>query len=98
MTKKITFLILFTIALSFSYAQTGFKFAHISDTHIGSSNAEEDLRRTVQSINNDSTIKFVILSGDITDFGSDAQRHIGKKILDNLNKTWYINPSNHDTK
>jgi len=96
MTKKITFLILFTIALSFSYAQTGFKFAHISDTHIGSNNAEEDLRRTVQSINNDSTIKFVILSGDITDFGSDAELHLAKQILDSLNKPWYIVPGNHD--
>src|SRR6186997_549971 len=96
MTKKITFLILFTIALSFSYAQTGFKFAHISDTHIGSNNAEEDLRRTVQSINNDSTIKFVILSGDITDFGSDAELHLAKQILDSLNKSWYIVPGNHD--
>ena len=53
MTKKITLLTLLTLAISFSYAQTEFKFAHISDTHIGSNNAEEDLRRTVQSINND---------------------------------------------
>src|SRR6186713_3515824 len=97
MTKKITCLILLVIAISFSHAQTGFKFAHISDTHIGSSNAEEDLRRTVQSINNDSTIKFVILSGDITDFGSDAELHLAKQILDSLNKPWYIVPGNHDT-
>ena len=79
MTKKLILLIVFTITIAFSYAQTGFKFAHISDTHIGSNNAEEDLRRTVQSINNDSTIKFVILSGDITDFGSDAELHLAKQ-------------------
>jgi len=97
MTKKFTCLILLVIAISFSHAQTGFKFAHISDTHIGSSNAEEDLRRTVQSINNDSTIKFVILSGDITDFGSDAELHLAKQILDSLNKPWYIIPGNHDS-
>ena len=97
MRKKFTCLILLVIAISFSHAQTGFKFAHISDTHIGSSNAEEDLRRTVQSINNDSTIKFVILSGDITDFGSDAELHLAKQILDSLNKPWYIIPGNHDS-
>ncbi|HKC34536.1 MAG TPA: PQQ-binding-like beta-propeller repeat protein, partial [Chitinophagaceae bacterium] len=97
MTKKIFFfLIVFTIALSFSYGQRGFKFAHVSDTHIGSNNAEEDLRRTVQSINYDSTIKFVILSGDITDFGADAELHLAKQILDSLNKPWYIIPGNHD--
>ncbi|HJS55980.1 MAG TPA: metallophosphoesterase, partial [Chitinophagaceae bacterium] len=97
MTKQITFSIVFTITLSFSHAQTGFRFAHISDTHIGSNNAEEDLRRTIQSINNDSTIKFVILSGDITDFGSDAELRIAKQILDSLNKPWYIVPGNHDS-
>src|SRR6187402_3049301 len=97
MAKKITFLILLTIATSFSYAQADFKFAHISDTHIGSNNAEEDLRRTVQSINNDPTIKFVILSGDITDFGSDAELVVAKQILDSLNKPWYIIPGNHDS-
>ena len=83
--------------ISFCYGQDEFKFAHISDTHIGSSNAEEDLRRTVQSINNDQTIKFVILSGDITDFGSDAELHLAKQILDSLNKPWYIIPGNHDS-
>src|SRR5688572_12179148 len=97
MTKKFTLLILFTIALSFSDAQTEFKFAHISDTHIGGNNSEEDLRRTVQSINNDSSIKFVILSGDITEFGSDAEIQLAKQILDSLNKPWYIVPGNHDS-
>ena len=96
MIKKVTFLIVFFVSVTFSYAQTEFKFAHISDTHIGSNNAEEDLRRTIQSINNDFTIKFVILSGDITDFGSDAELHLAKQILDSLNKPWYIVPGNHD--
>lgn len=98
MTKKILFLLIGgTIAVAFSYGQAAFKFAHISDTHIGSNNAEEDLRRTVLSINNDSTIKFVILSGDITDFGSDAELQLAKQILDSLNKPWYIVPGNHDS-
>jgi outer membrane protein assembly factor BamB/predicted MPP superfamily phosphohydrolase len=96
MTKKLTFFFLFIITFSFTYSQTEFKFAHVSDTHIGSSNADEDLRRTVQNINSDSTLKFVILSGDITDFGSDAEFHLAKKILDSLNKPWYIIPGNHD--
>lgn len=85
------------MALSFLYGQSQFKFAHISDTHIGSNNAEEDLRRTIQNINNDSSIKFVILSGDITDFGSDAEFRLAKQILDSLNKSWYIVPGNHDS-
>src|SRR6187402_2984310 len=95
--KNFYILFVFFIVRSFCYGQDEFKFAHISDTHIGSNNAEEDLRRTVQSINNDPAIKFVILSGDITDFGSDAELRIAKQILDSLNKPWYIVPGNHDS-
>jgi outer membrane protein assembly factor BamB/predicted MPP superfamily phosphohydrolase len=96
MIKKILFLLVLKITIIFSYGQIAFRFAHVSDTHIGSDNAEEDLRITVQNINNDSTIKFVILSGDITDFGTDSEFHLAKKILDSLNKPWYIIPGNHD--
>lgn len=96
MAKKVVFFIFLVLNLSISYSQTEFKFAHVSDTHIGSSNADEDLRRTVQNINSDPALKFVILSGDITDFGSDAEFHLAKKILDSLNKPWYIIPGNHD--
>ena len=97
-TKKIiSLLVACTATLSFCNAQAKFTFAHISDTHIGSNNSEEDLRRTVQNINNDTTIKFVILSGDITDFGSDAELQLAKQILDSLNKPWYIIPGNHDS-
>ncbi|HET6769302.1 MAG TPA: PQQ-binding-like beta-propeller repeat protein, partial [Chitinophagaceae bacterium] len=98
MTKKnLFFLIVLTIIISFCDGQKAFKFAHVSDTHIGGNNSEEDLRRTVQSINNDSTIKFVILSGDITEFGSDGELRLAKQILDSLNKPWYIVPGNHDS-
>jgi 3',5'-cyclic AMP phosphodiesterase CpdA len=89
------FILLFTIL--FSYSQNKFRFAHISDTHIGSANADEDLRRTVQNINNDTSLSFVIISGDITDFGSDTELQLAKQILDSLNKPWYIVPGNHNS-
>lgn len=80
----------------FAQAQQSFQFAHISDTHIGSSNADEDLRRTVRDINSNPNISFSIISGDITDFGSDEEIKLAKQILDSLNKPWYIIPGNHD--
>src|SRR5205085_7514322 len=92
--KKILFLF-FICCAQYLRAQE-FKFAHISDTHIGSANADEDLRRTVKDINEDSSIRFVILSGDITDFGSDEEFTLAKQILDSLNKPWHIIPGNHD--
>ena len=96
MTKKSALFISLLFTFSFSFAQPSFKFAHVSDTHIGSHNSEEDLIRTVHSINDDSTLKFVIISGDITDFGTDSAFHVAKTILDSLNKPWYIIPGNHD--
>ena len=94
--KKWTLLFSLLFFISPSFAQSGFKFAHVSDTHIGSNNSEEDLERTVHDINNNPEIKFVILSGDITDFGSDTQLVVAKTILDSLNKPWHIIPGNHD--
>ena len=96
MIKSFSLVISLVFCASISFAQSTFKFAHVSDTHIGSNNAAEDLRRTVENINADSTLKFVILSGDITDFGTDSEFHVAKKILDSLNKPWYIIPGNHD--
>ena len=75
-----------------------FQFALVSDTHIGSDGADEDLVRTVNDINTEDSLSFVIISGDVTEFGSDKELLLAKKILDRLNKPWYIIPGNHDTK
>ena len=76
-----------------------FKFAFISDTHIGSPNggAEEDLRRTVADINQMKDIAFVVITGDITELGMNEEIKLAKKILDSLHIKYYIIPGNHDT-
>ena len=76
-----------------------FRFIHISDTHIGSpdGHAEEDLRRTVRDINQLNDVAFVVITGDITELGTDEQILLAKKILDSLAVRWYIIPGNHDT-
>ena len=76
-----------------------FRFAFISDTHIGSPNgsAEEDLRRTVSDINNMTDIDFVVITGDITELGTDAEIKLAKHLLDELNVPYYIIPGNHDS-
>ncbi|WP_247679887.1 PQQ-binding-like beta-propeller repeat protein [Chitinophaga polysaccharea] len=79
-------------------AQTAFKFAEVSDTHVGSDHALEDLQRTVADINSQPDLAFVIISGDITEFGADAELQQAKAVLDGLQKPWYIIPGNHDTK
>lgn len=76
-----------------------FRFAFLSDTHIGSPNgsAEEDLRRTVADINQMTDIAFVVITGDITELGTDAEIKLAKAILSELKVPYYIIPGNHDT-
>ncbi|MDR2275303.1 MAG: metallophosphoesterase, partial [Sphingobacterium sp.] len=73
-------LCLFSVAV----AQQSFKFAHVTDTHVGGATGEEDLRRTVKDLNTLKDIDFVILSGDITEFGADQELKLAKRILDSL--------------
>src|SRR5688572_1002556 len=96
---KIIALIALLAALSSSGQTKSFRFAFISDTHIGSPNggAEEDLRRTVADINSLRDIDFVVLTGDITELGSNRELMVAKQILDSLNIKYYIIPGNHDT-
>ncbi|MBN2417334.1 PQQ-binding-like beta-propeller repeat protein [bacterium] len=83
----------------FSCAQeASFRFAWLSDTHIGTETAENDLRQAVRDINSLEGIEFIIISGDITEMGSDVQLILAKSILDDLEKPYYIIPGNHDTK
>lgn len=76
-----------------------FRFAFISDTHIGSPNglAEEDLRRTVRDINSMNDVAFAVITGDITELGTNEELKLAKQILDSLRIPYYIIPGNHDT-
>jgi len=75
-----------------------FRFAWLSDTHVGSATGAEDLEAAVQDINTLEDIAFVLLSGDITEMGSDAELAQARNILAGLNKPYHIIPGNHDTK
>lgn len=98
--KKLLFILLLILPGYFISAQVKpFRFAFISDTHIGSPDgkAEEDLRRTVADINQMKDIAFVVLTGDITELGTDDEIKRAKEILNGLKVPWYIIPGNHDT-
>jgi outer membrane protein assembly factor BamB/predicted phosphodiesterase len=97
--KRLLFIALLLLSIITLQAQIKpFRFIHLSDTHIGSPNgtAEEDLRRTVQDINQMNDVAFVVITGDITELGTDAQLALAKQILDSLKVKWYIIPGNHD--
>lgn len=95
--KKLLLSLIILFSFSQLFAQnTPLTFVHLTDTHVGSGTGAEDLRRTVTDINQNDSIQFVVISGDITEFGADAEIQLAKQILDSLNKPWYIIPGNHD--
>lgn len=77
--------------------QSSFRFAQVSDTHVGGATGADDLRATVKDLNGQKDIDFVLFTGDITEFGSDEELTLAKRILDSLMLPWYVIPGNHDS-
>ncbi|HWQ93466.1 MAG TPA: metallophosphoesterase, partial [Clostridia bacterium] len=75
-----------------------FRFAWLSDTHVGSHTAADDLRASVRDINSLTGLTFVVISGDVTEYGSREQFTLAKSILSELRIPYHIIPGNHDTK
>ncbi|MCX6150054.1 MAG: PQQ-binding-like beta-propeller repeat protein [Ignavibacteriales bacterium] len=93
------FLLLFFITVISVFAQdNNFRFAWLSDTHVGSPSGASDLSISMNYINQLSNIDFIILSGDISETGRNIDLVLSKKILDSLKKPYYLIPGNHDTK
>jgi outer membrane protein assembly factor BamB/predicted MPP superfamily phosphohydrolase len=99
MKRHVLFVILALSVANLTAQWKPFRFAFLSDTHIGSpnGNAEEDLRRTVADINQMTDIAFVVITGDITELGTDTEIRLAKQILDGLKVPYYIIPGNHDS-
>ena len=72
------------------------RFAIVSDTHVSPGNTnEQQLRLAVEEINK-SDVSLVIVSGDITNEGSDAELHNVKAIIDQITKPTFTIPGNHE--
>jgi outer membrane protein assembly factor BamB/predicted MPP superfamily phosphohydrolase len=76
-----------------------FRFAFISDTHISAPDGppEFDLRKTVRDINSMDDVSFAVITGDITELGTDKELNLAYAILDSLDVPYHIIPGNHDT-
>ena len=72
------------------------KFSVLSDIHVTPGNVnEQQLRNAIAEINGNNS-EFVILSGDLSNEGSDEQLYNVKSILDGLTKPIYVIPGNHE--
>ncbi len=90
---KSILILAFLLVSSASFAQ---KFAILSDIHVSPGNANEGkLKEAVQEINA-SDVDAVLMTGDLTNEGSDVQLLNVKGILDGITKPLYVIPGNHE--
>lgn len=95
----LTLALIFLSIFSLIGQERNLSYAYLSDTHIAeNAKSVEELEACVKEINENDTLKFVIITGDITDFGSDKELTLAKTIFDKLNKPYYIIAGNHDSK
>lgn len=75
-------------------------FAVIADTHVNSHRPQSvaELKEIIADINAQDSIEFVILAGDITEFGSDEEIAMAYEVLQQFEKPWYVLSGNHDSK
>ncbi|HHT23719.1 MAG TPA: hypothetical protein GXZ87_10515 [Bacteroidales bacterium] len=94
--KLTTFFIIFQIGYLFGIEP--FRFALLTDLHITqNTTAVEDLENSVRQINNTPIIEFVLVTGDITEFGDSVSLEKAKEVLDKLSVPYYITSGNHET-
>lgn len=73
------------------------KFAFLTDIHVApGSTSEENFSNVIDEING-SVADLVIITGDLSNTGSDAELYAVKSILDSLSKPYLIIPGNHET-
>src|SRR5205823_2026750 len=75
-----------------------FRFAWLSDTHVGATTGEQDLGAAVNDINSLKDLSFAVISGDVTEYGSREQLQLAREILGGLKIPCHVVPGNHDTK
>lgn len=71
----------------------------MTDLHYSEgSTSVDDLGRCIADINKRGGLDFVLVGGDLTDFGSDEELRGVKSMLDALEPRYYVVAGNHDAK
>ena len=96
--KKGVYIILFILLF---FCQVGFgqklTFAFLTDLHVSpKSTSDTALHQIVDEINK-TEYDFVVVTGDLTNTGSNAELDAVSNALSHLNKPYYVIPGNHET-
>lgn len=88
-----------TVICSYTACLCGqqFSFAWLSDIHLNSfAYAKEDFKDAIEDINCNPEIDFVILSGDLTEFGDTREFMMLDTLLKELKRPYFMTTGNHD--
>lgn len=98
MLKKILVLIMFIFCGVSSAIASEIKFVQVTDAHFTVNNkyTADVLKSTVEDINNQQNISFVVFTGDNIDYSSEVNLNTFMKIVKKLNVPYYIVLGNHD--
>ena len=90
----------FCISIVSSSAQEEpLRFALLTDLHYSQGGKSvEDIRRCIRDVNALDGLDFVLIGGDLTDFGTDEEIRDVKGMLDSLRTKYYTVAGNHDAK
>lgn len=97
--KKLILSVFAVLLPLFCLAQDGpLRFAFMTDLHYSKgSSTIKGLQACINDINANERVDFVLLGGDITDFGTDEEIADVKALLDQLKVKYYIVAGNHDS-
>ena len=91
---------LIILSLLFTF-QTGFgqklTFALLTDLHVNPKSASDTALHQIVDEINKAEFDFVVVSGDLTNTGSNAELEAVSNALKQLNKPYYVIPGNHET-
>ncbi len=88
---------LFTITACRTQEKTDLKFAFLTDVHVApGAQSQENFKKVIQEINS-SDLDFVVITGDISNSGSNDELMTVKHELDELTIPYHIIPGNHET-
>ncbi len=94
--KRVIFILTAVVAFSLAVQGGVVRLAILSDVHVTPGNANEgQLREAVAEINA-TDVDAVMMTGDLTNEGSDEQLSNVKGILDGISHPLYVIPGNHE--
>jgi len=94
--KKYFFIIILSLLCQAGFGQK-LTFALLTDLHVNPRTAIDSALHQIVNEINKAELDFVIVSGDLTNTGSNGELDAVKDALSQLNKPFYVIPGNHET-